>query len=135
MDEPDSSLVSDIGENHPIASSVLLDLYDELHSVRVVKPAQVNHMSRLLYYLLSPLLPEQGSILRHNHETVYQQARISETIQRFKEQGPGPEESYPYELEKSLMTKVKTKDLPRPRGCSTSCWAMCSSARAGAWRP
>ena len=41
MDEPDSSLVSGIGENHPIASSVLLDLYDELHSVRVVKPAQV----------------------------------------------------------------------------------------------
>lgn len=116
MDEPDSSLVSGIGENHPIASSVLLDLYDELHSVRVVKPAQVNHMSRLLYYLLSPLLPEQGSILRHNHETVYQQARISETIQRFKEQGPGPEESYPYELEKSLMTKVRTKDLPQAKG-------------------
>lgn len=112
MDEPDSSLLSGLGAR--CEPGVLLDLYDELHGVKLIRPAMAGAMSRLLYYLLSPLLPEQGSVLRHNHESVYQQARISESIQRFKEQSPG--ENYPYELEQALMTKVKTKDLPQAKG-------------------
>ncbi len=116
MDLPDSTLVSALAERRPLPSATLLELYDELSALPVVPPEKVRDISRLLYFLLAPLVPEQRRELSLAQEKLYQQARINETIQMYKTQGTPQSDPYPYEKEKELLTKVKTGDVQAAKG-------------------
>lgn len=59
-------------------------------------------------HLLSPLMPAERATLLHQQEKVYQQSRINETIQIFKEQGATSSSSYFYEKESELISKVRS---------------------------
>ena len=111
MDKPDSTLVTGIMERYPLTPSLALELYDELESLKVIAPARVKHLSRLIDHLLSPLLESERALMLKTQEKLYQQSRINETIQMYKEQGASPSQSYLYEKETALLTKVRTGDV------------------------
>lgn len=115
MDAPDSTLLSALAEKNAVSSATLLDLYDELQAVPVFAPARVNSINRLLYLLLKSALLAERSELKESREALYQQARISETIQMYKAQG-AQESDYPYEQEKELLFKVRTGDVAAAKG-------------------
>lgn len=116
MDAPDSTLVSALPENRPLPPAVLLDLYDELNAVPVISPERVSPVSRLLFFLFSPLIPSEQQQFLHNQEKAYQQSRISETIRMVKEQGVPVEDAHAYEREKELLDRVKQGDLQAAKG-------------------
>ena len=44
MDEPDSTVVGAMAENHEIPPVLCLELYDELSGLQVIEPAKVKHL-------------------------------------------------------------------------------------------
>ena len=111
MDRPDSTLVSGVAEKHRLSAALSLEMYDELSAIPVLEPARVEYLSRLVGHLLSPLLPAERAVQLANREKLYQQAKINETIQMYKEQGTSPSQSYLYEKETALLTKVRTGNI------------------------
>ena len=108
MDEPDSTLVLGLDKRFKMNTTTLLDLYEELDSIQIIPSRMVTHVSRLLYYLFSDLITEGKRQLAVNKGKIYQQSRINESIQNLKAQGDEPSTPYPIELERELLTKVKT---------------------------
>ena len=115
MDEPDSVLIEDIARRYPFTTSELLEMYDESKSLRVVPPARVTHLSRMIFYMFSGLISEGRQQLLINRNKLHQQNRISETIQMYKSSGQAPVQAYPYEKERQLITKLKTGDVPKAK--------------------
>lgn len=116
MDEPDSLLISDISDRYPIPTESLLNLYEESNSIKVISPSRVTKISKLLYYLFSGLFADSKYQLEANHNSFYQQSLINESIQMYKSfSAEGKQDSYPYEKEKELITKVKTGNLQESR--------------------
>lgn len=111
MDAPDSTLVSGLAERYALSPSLSLELYDELGGLQIVPPPRAGQLSRLIGHLLSPLLPAEMSLLHSNQEKLRQQSRINETIQMYKSEGVSPTQSYLYQKESELMTKVRTGDI------------------------
>lgn len=111
MDRPDSTLVADVMEKHPLSPALALELYDELSGIPILPPARVNQLSRLVGHLLSPLMPDGRAMLNQAREKLYQQSRINETIQMYKTQTPPADRSYLHEKESALLTKVKTGNV------------------------
>lgn len=106
MDRPDSILISNITKKYHFTTDQALDLYDELSKVPVVLPSDVSHISRLLFYLFSNLIADSKKELQKNSQKLLQQSRISESIQRYKEENLRLS-SYPYAKERELLSKVK----------------------------
>ena len=111
MDRPDSTLVAGVMEAHPLSPALALELYDELTGFPVISPQRVNQLSRLVGHLLSPLMPDGRALLMLAQEKLYQQSRINETIQMYKEQRPPASRDFLYEKETALLTKVKTGNV------------------------
>jgi two-component system, response regulator YesN len=116
MDEPDSLLIQDIAKRYKIPTSALLDLYDEIVYIKVLIPKIVTQVSRLLYYLFSNLISESKQQFIINQEKLHQQAKISESIQMYKYNNTDSLSTYPFDLEKKLMTKVKTGNFFEAKG-------------------
>lgn len=116
MDEADSTLVGDVVEKYDLSSIVGLELYDELRALTVIAPSKVEHVARLMEYLLLPLFPAERAAREQRQQTLYQQSRINETIQVVKRGGAHEESGYPYELEKELLVKVKTGNVNEAKG-------------------
>ncbi|MEG0639433.1 MAG: PocR ligand-binding domain-containing protein [Clostridia bacterium] len=112
MDIPDSTLIVDLAESHGLSPSICLPLYDELQTVRVLAPARVNLISKLVDHLLTPLLPAERLLQLEKQEKLYQQSKINETVQMYKGAAVASHDRYPYEKERELLVKVKTGDLP-----------------------
>lgn len=108
MDEPDSTLVIGVAQEHGLSPTLCLELYDELAGFQVIAPARVQNLSRLLDHLLSPLLPSERAMMRQTQGKLYQQSRINETIQRYKEQEISTTQKFVYEKENALLAKVRT---------------------------
>lgn len=111
MDEPDSILLLDINKKYSIPLESLLELYDEVGDIPVIQPAEATHISHLLYYMFSGLVADARQLYHTRQETLLQQAKISDSIQRFKNSEAALVHSYPYEMEKDLIQKVKTGNL------------------------
>ena len=109
MDRPDSILISSLTRKYHFTTDQALDLYDELSTVPVVPPSDVSHISRLLFYLFSNLIADSKKELQRNSQKLLQQSRISESIQRYKEENLRLS-SYPYARERELLSKVKLGD-------------------------
>lgn len=110
MDEPDSILLADLSKKYNIPTAKILDLYDELKNISVILPSKINHISRLLYFLFSNLIRDSKEELKNNNRKLMQQSQINESIQRYKGLDI-PVSSYPYEKEKALIMKVKTRNI------------------------
>ncbi len=110
MDAPDSLLLSDISQKYDIPTASILEMYEEAGSVPIFEPAKVTHISRLLYYMCSGLVTDSKSQFIMNHNKLYQQSKINESIQMYKANPMINRKSYPYEKEKELITKLKTGD-------------------------
>jgi two-component system, response regulator YesN len=115
MDKPDSTLVCGVAESYHLTPSLSLELFDELDGLQIIHPDRVHQLSHLIDHLLSPLLPDERSLLIQNQEKIYQQSRISETIQMYKEQGVSPTKSFLYQKENELMIKVRTGDIKQAK--------------------
>lgn len=111
MDKPDNTLVSDLAESYTFSPMRLLELYDELSGIQIIEPAKVNNLKRLVDYLLSPLMPDEHALLLDTQKKMYQQAKINETIQVYKEQKIPQSLQFFYEKETALLTKVKTGSI------------------------
>lgn len=115
MDEPDSLLLSDIGEKYSIPTAPLLEMYEEAGSLPVFEPAKVTYISRLLYYMYSGLVTDSRAQFNLNHNKLYQQSKINESIQMYKASPQVNSRVYPYEKEKALITKLKTGDTEQAK--------------------
>lgn len=111
MDEPDSTLVSDLAERQNLPPGLALDLYDELGSVAVLPPAKVNQLKKLVDHLLSPLLPGERALLLQNQQKMTQQARINETIQVYKGENSPQSLAFFYSREKELIDRLRTGSI------------------------
>lgn len=111
MDKPDSTLISNLTEKHKLTPVLSLELYDELPGLQVIEPARVNQLSRLLDHLLSPLMPAERAILMEAKEKLYQQSRINETIQRYKEENVSGSRAFFHEKETQLLSRVRTGNV------------------------
>lgn len=111
MDAPDSTLVIGVAQEHDVPPMLCLELYDELGGLQVIQPARVQHLSRLLDHLLSPLLPSERAMMRETQGKLYQQSRINETIQRYKEQNISTTQRFVYEKESALLARVRTGNV------------------------
>ena len=110
MDDPDSLLLLDIVKKNGVGPEEFFDLYNSIKEVKIVPPAKVTQLSRLLYYLFSSAAADGRQRLLINQGKLYQQSKINESIQKYKEFGSAETESssYPYEKEKELLARVKT---------------------------
>lgn len=111
MDTPDSTIVSATAERYTISPPMLLELYDELSGLPVLPPARVNDLKKLMDYLLMPLMPAERALMLDRQEKLYQQSRINETVQMYKEIGEAASTIDFMEQERQLMTKAKTGDV------------------------
>lgn len=116
MDEPDSTLISDIAEKYCLTPAVSLELYDELSGVPMIAPDRAGQLQRLVDHLLSPLIPSERATLIQNQEKAYQQAKINETIQVYKEQKLQPSLLFFHKKEKEMLTKVRTGSIQEVKG-------------------
>lgn len=111
MDKPDSTLIVNLTEKHKLTPILSLELYDELPGLQIIEPARVNQLSLLLEHLLSPLMPSERAILQQAKEKLYQQSRINETIQHYKEQDVKESRAFLYEKETELLGRVRAGNV------------------------
>lgn len=116
MDEPDSTLISGIAEKYRLSPALSLELYDELSGVPMVTPDRAGQLQKLMDHLLSPLIPSERATLMQNREKAYQQAKINETIQVYKEQQLQPSLIFFHRKEKELLSKVRTGSMQEVKG-------------------
>lgn len=111
MDKPDSTLISELADCHKLSPILSLELYDELPGLQVITPARVNQLSKLIDHLLSPLLPAEQALLKQSQKKLYQQSRINEAIQMYKDQERIVPQNFFYEKESELLLKVRNGDI------------------------
>lgn len=111
MDKPDSLLLASIGKKYSIPTERLLEMYEEADTIPIVAPARVTYISRLLYYICSGLVTDGRNQFVLNHNKFLQQAEINESIQTYKASVNINQRTYPYQKEKTLITKLKTGDV------------------------
>ncbi len=110
LDAPDSIMISDVSKRYHFNIEETLELFEEVGSIPVVAPARINHINHLLFFLFHNLIGEGKELLKLNSKKLLQQSRINESIQRYKDLSV-TNNSYPYEKEKELFTKVKTGNI------------------------
>ncbi|MFI3174057.1 MAG: PocR ligand-binding domain-containing protein [Bacillota bacterium] len=107
MVPPDSTLISELLNTFSVQAIDLLELYDLLQEIAVVTPQKIQQISRLLDYLLNPLLGEHNEEFMINHIKGLQQSKINESIQMYKRSGGTSQNTYPYKKEQALISKIK----------------------------
>ena len=117
MTRPDSVMITDVNKRYKIPVYDLLELYDEAQNIKVIPPAMVNQISKLLFYLFSGLISESRMIFAEKQEKLQQQSKINENIQLYKSlQIHDATPVYPLEKEKDLITKVRTGNVREAKG-------------------
>ena len=111
MDKPDSTLICGVAEKYGLSPALALELYDELSNVPTISPDRAGQLQKLADHLLSPLIPSERVTLLQNREKAYQQAKINETIQAYKEQQLQPSLIFFHKKEKELFAKVRTGSI------------------------
>ena len=108
MDKPDSTLISTVTEKYSISPAQALDLYDSSQEIPILSPDKTGNLSKLVNDLLMPLLPAERAILLQTQEKLYQQSRLNEAIQMYKDQEIPDSAGFLYKKEQELLTKAKT---------------------------
>ena len=108
LGEFNSVLIDDISRRYPFTTSELFDMYDESKFLTVVSPEKARYLSKMLYYMFSNLISDSKQALVLKQNKFHQQALINESIQMYKTASIPQKNSYPYEKECILITKLKT---------------------------
>ena len=108
MDDADSVLIENISKKYPFTTPELLELYDESKSLCITLPAKATHISNMLYYMFSGLIADNRYQLSINNSKLHQQSLINESIQMYKSSGTYSSDTYPFDKEQLLITKLKT---------------------------
>ncbi len=116
LENPDSTMVLDVGRRYSeFDMEDLMELYDDAHELPQVQPSRVTQISHLLYYLFSNLIMDSKEQFVINQKKLHQQAKISESVQRYKEVLLTESVDYPFDQERELLSKVKMGDLKGAR--------------------
>lgn len=115
MEPPDTMMITDVGKRYSLSPHTLLEMYEEAADIKVLPPANVTQISKLLYFMFSNLITDTRQQFVINQRKLHQQSKISESIQRYKLETSGTN-SYPMEMEKELITKVKTGNVSEAKG-------------------
>lgn len=110
MDIPDGNLPSVLLERYSFTNQLTVLLNSGLNELPVIPPSRVNHLKRLLDHLLSPLMPSELLLLVQNQKKAYQQARVNETIQVYKDETDTVGGDAYYEKEAELLSKMREGD-------------------------
>ena len=110
MDSPESLLLPELAGKYSISEEQLTEMNTEAYHIPVVEPAKVTQISRMLYYMCSGLITDSKKQFSMNQRKYNQQSEINASIQFYKSSSSGTSDNYPYEKEKALITKLKTKD-------------------------
>lgn len=116
MEAADTTMITEVGNRYHLSPETLLALYEEAAQLKVIPPATVTQISKLLYFMFSNLITDTRQQFIINQRKLHQQSKISESIQRYKLQSEGGSTSYPLEMEKALITKVKTGNVNEAKG-------------------
>ena len=116
LDAPDSTIIAEIADRYVLPVDTLLELYDDLDDIRVIDPATATQISKLIYYLFSGLIDNGRQQLHMNRSKQLQQAKIGESIQKYKSFNELDSYNYPYDKEKALIAKVKTGNAAEAKG-------------------
>ena len=108
LDEFNSIVMDDISNRYPFTTSELFEMYDEAKKIETVTPEHTRYISKLLYYMFSNIIQDSKQALILKQDKFHQQAIINESIQMYKTAGLTKTDSYPYEKECILITKLKT---------------------------
>lgn len=111
IDEADSTVVSELADRYKLDPIMCIELYEDLASVSVLSAQRVNQLKKLIDHLLSPMMPGERALLLQNQQKMYQQAKINETIQVYKEQTERSSLNSVYEREKELLAQVRTGNI------------------------
>ena len=115
LDKPDSTIVIGLSENYPINPALSLELYDCLLDIPVLLPAKVNNLMVLTGCLLSSLIPTERTVFMRKQQELYQQSKMNETIQAYKEGTVSYDLKFRYEKEKELLRVVKTGNTQKAK--------------------
>lgn len=116
LEDADSSFLLDLEKKFRLDTRILFELSDDLQEVPVISPKEATCISRLLYRLFENLLIDSKEQFQINQGKMHQQSKISESIQMYKNIPLNIGNSYPYEKEKDLITKVKTGNVREAKG-------------------
>lgn len=111
MEKPDSTIILDIAKRYSIPLASLMDLNDLLTTIKIIPPSKVTHISRLLSYVVGNLLLASREDFLISQGKLYQQSKINEAIQMYKNSDEPVKSNYPFDKEKALIAKVKQGDL------------------------
>lgn len=104
MNAPESSLVMDIRERYSeFTMEDLMTLYDDAADIPQISAEKVTQLSRLFYYLMSSIITDSKDRFIINQQKLMQQSKISESIQKFKNEEGFNCRTYPIEKEKELL--------------------------------
>lgn len=108
LDKPDSTLVGTVTEKYSISPAQALDLYDRSQEIPILLPDKTGYLSKLVNDLLMPLLPAERAFRLQTREKHYQQSRLNDAIQMYKDQEISDSAGFLYTKEQELLTKTKT---------------------------
>ncbi len=111
IEAPDSSIVSELVDKYKIDPVFCLELYEELGNIIVMSPKKVSQLKKLIDHLLTPLMPGERALLLQTQQKMYQQAKINETIQVYKEEEGKNDVVSLYERERELLARVRTGNI------------------------
>lgn len=115
MEEADSTLLGTVTEQAGITPSQALELYDSARELPYISPEKAGYLGRLTDDLFMVLMPAERVALLETQEKLYQQSRLNEAIQMYKDQDHPDSVSFLYDKEQLLMTKVKTGNIPEAK--------------------
>lgn len=108
LNEADDLIVNDIIKKYNIAIEKKDSLEKLLKHIEVISPVRTRHLSKMLFIITLDMLDEEKFKLKERNIVLHQQSKIGESIHSMKIEKAS--DSYPYQKERDLFTKVKLGD-------------------------
>ena len=115
MDGTDDDLIQHLAKTAAIPTDTVLELYKDAQSIRELSPDEVVKVSRLLYYLVNSLVSGSLELQKANRERLLHQSRVSEAIQRYKQEDPAIWKTYPFEKERIFLSETRAGNVENAR--------------------
>lgn len=108
LSDVDDLIVSDIIQKYNIPLEKKIILENLIKDIHVISPVRARYLSKMLFIVTLNMLDEEKFKLRERNVVLQQQSKISESIHTMKIEKTS--NSYPYQKERDLFTKVKLGD-------------------------
>ena len=115
MDGTDEDLIKHLAKTTEIPTDTVLELYKYTQTISELAPDEVVKVSRLLFYLVNSLVTGSVELQKANRERLLHQSRVSEAIQRYKQEDPDVWKTYPFEKERLLLSETRAGNMENAR--------------------